>query len=586
MGTGLRDEVLLYDEGRMQINFNIVVLNRQFAYAVGRLLMLSIIVGSAAFAQNRGTGYAPSAMPDIPKHHIELYDEVVHGEHPGFARWFCKLGDVNDDGYDDFAVSASLDTTFIFFGGDPLDHDPAIILPGGSTGLASGDFNGDGRIDIATGVGWRDKVYNADYRGRVRLFFRHPNPPYFNFEPDMELRGPDSSGWGCFDFEDEQRSAIQTLDFNGDGYTDLLFKVLDTSLPSRAKLVLLYGGKLLDDQADLEFYARKRGIGFHAIAHTMMTGDLDGNGCDDILCYGFYDATEQRTAEYWDYYPGNNADLTGIGRTLHADSGWSPSKFFSHIMDIDLDGYDDIIDQAVRTSYGDVLVFHGSAQLPQHPVPDDSIPNYRPEFGGDIRPRVICPVGDMNGDGTRDILIGWATYFISLGTLYYLYPMTPWGLVREPIGYFGTIPDEDWVEPGAHDAGDVNGDGYDDVITLGRGGGVENKADHRFQIYLGSSDMLTDVETPFVPSRDAFQIYPNPVPPSTRQLTIGLKDSGSGPATILLRNILGQTVLRKDIEISKPDPLIQISFPELRAGYYHVSVAHGDRIEGRGIIVR
>ena len=86
-----------------------------------------------------------------PGWRIELWETVVHYDHPTFANWSAPLGDINGDGYDDFAIATAMDTTFIFLGGVPFDHEPAFWLYGGGSGIDVGDFNGNGLPDLVTG---------------------------------------------------------------------------------------------------------------------------------------------------------------------------------------------------------------------------------------------------------------------------------------------------------------------------------------------------------------------------------------------------------------------------------------------------
>jgi hypothetical protein len=520
---------------------------------------------------------------DQPDWHIRLFAEVVHKEHPGFARWFCALGDVNGDGYDDFAVSSAFDTTFVFFGGDPLDPEPVLILPGGRTGIASGDFNGDGRIDIATAIEWNNTTVDPEGRGHVRLFFHKTSPPFFGPAPDMILQGDSGTYRGGEAFAGDQRSAIQTLDFNGDGYIDILLKALDYSVPGNIELALLYGGPLLDNETDLEFTAIERGVISHHFAEDILTGDLNGDGFDDILVYGTY-GKESGGTRYWDYFPGNDQGWTHHTRTLHADSGWSPRHQVSNIMDVNHDGYDDIIDGGVHKEYGDAILFLGMNPLPERIMPNDSIPNLRPELGGDRRPGIACPVGDMNGDGVRDLLIGWATYFIPDGTLYYLYPVTPWGLHKEPLGVFGTIPDEDWVDPGAYDAGDVNGDGYDDIIVLGRGFDAAGCADCVFQIYLGDPHMKTAIEETPAATSFRVEVYPNPVHITDGTFNVRLAKQAHTSISITLHNTLGQVVQERTVHLAHPEETVRLSIDNLLPGIYFLTVRQERHIK-RQIVV-
>ena len=552
----------------------------------GFIVLLPLVVQSQRLYPQSFTKY--TLQQDRPDWRIEMFADVHHSEHPGFARWFCALGDVNGDGYDDFAVSSAFDTTFIFFGGDPFPNEPALILPGGRTGIASADFNGDGRLDIATAIDWRYNDIDPDGRGFIRIFFHQTEPPHFHSIPDMILQDDSGTYRGSESFAGEHRSAIQVLDFNGDGYADILLKELDFSVPTNVKLALLYGGPVLDGQSDLEFSGLERGDGGHEFALDILTGDLDGNGCDDILVYGNYfsGSGSNRLKHYWDYFPGNDQGETFRTRTLHSDSGWSPADQFAKIMDVNHDGYDDIIDQAVHRKYGDVLLFLGMDELPLHPRPNDSIPNIVPTIGGDLQPRVISPVGDLNGDGTKDLMVGWATYWYPTGTLYYLYPIHPWGLTETPTGSFGTIPEEDHVVPGAYDAGDVNGDGFDDAIVLGRGYDAKGCGNCRFQIYLGAKQMQTGVKEPPLASGTAIDVFPNPLTASHGRCTLRIRARMQGPAFIVLRNTLGQTVLRQELALTGHELDVQVQLPVLPSGYYYLNLHTGTDVQGKGIVIQ
>ncbi len=175
---------------------------------------------------------------------------VVHGSTQGGATVgsLAPLGDVDGDGYDDFALGDSAQprpgsgagVLYLFYGGprtptavpfpaeiDLLEAangafgDRVVRIPGREgvglytknvTGI--GDFNGDGKTDFAVGnsglppyeAGAIDIHYGRDQRGIG--------------EPDMVLRGePDPAGsFAFFGFN----GLVGGSDYNGDGVPDLM----------------------------------------------------------------------------------------------------------------------------------------------------------------------------------------------------------------------------------------------------------------------------------------------------------------------------------------------------------------------------
>ncbi len=181
------------------------------------LLSMALLWISAVFAQD--TGNSPitpeSVLPrdGIPPYEFVPFMRMFAFDHPGFGTYLAALGDVNQDGYDDFAVSTMLDTTFIFFGGPFLDDRPDAFVLGGGYGLVAGDVNGDGRTDIYTSQRDYDHVLDPDHKGLVRLYLHNGTPSMYNSTPDLVFIGRNKNS---------SQSTIVGLDINGDKKLDLL----------------------------------------------------------------------------------------------------------------------------------------------------------------------------------------------------------------------------------------------------------------------------------------------------------------------------------------------------------------------------
>ena len=164
------------------------------------------------------------------------------------------LPDVNDDGYADFAIYWNdvwpvgddgierADGIYLFFGGDEVDAEPDMILPGARQGwstvceLTGGDFNGDEKGDIFIYYGSNSPP------GFDELNF-HFGSRWFDTEPDHIVSGSD--------YDNEYGFLLSNIgavgDYNGDGVDDV---VVSTS--GEIELIILAGSRdwQLDVPAD------------------------------------------------------------------------------------------------------------------------------------------------------------------------------------------------------------------------------------------------------------------------------------------------------------------------------------------------
>ena len=198
-------------------------------------------------------------------------------------------------------------------------------------------------------------------------------------------------------------------------------------------------------------------------------GDVNGDGYDDIIVGA----------------PGYTNDAGKIGRAyvfLGFGSGQTTSLFWSNdgdqagalygqsvsaAGDVNGDGYGDIIVGAPRydnneVDEGSAFVFFGSESAISASYWMTESNRTNAEFGGSVG-----TAGDVNGDGYADVIVGAPAYTITLASegAAFAYYGSPTGL--------GTI--QDWKIAGGQQearfgasvgtAGDVNGDGYDEVIV-------------------------------------------------------------------------------------------------------------------------
>ncbi len=156
------------------------------------------------------------------------------------------------------------------------------------------------------------------------------------------------------------------------------------------------------------------------------------------------------SADYW----------TDGGNQISAQLGWSVAGGG----DLNGDGYDDVIagapyHDAGQTDEGAAFVYYGSADgLPVVPDLVLQCDQAQAMFGNSV----AIP-GDVNGDGFDDLLVG-APYYddgpVNEGTVF-LYYGSPSGLGTTAVWTFETEQWSAYVH--VHPVGDLNGDGFDDV---------------------------------------------------------------------------------------------------------------------------
>ena len=147
--------------------------------------------------------------------------------------------------------------------------------------------------------------------------------------------------------------------------------------------------------------------------------------------------------------------------------------------DVNGDGYDDVIVgawqyDAGETDEGAAFIFHGSAAGIANGTPATAQTRLTGEQAGAQMGNSVAGAGDVNGDGFADVIVGAHTLdagetdegaaFVFYGSTTGIADGTPATAKTRLEGNQA----EAWMGVSVGGAGDVNGDGYDDVIVGAR----------------------------------------------------------------------------------------------------------------------
>ncbi len=443
-------------------------------------------------------------------------------------------GDINGDGIDDFIIGATYadpngkgysGESYVVFGSDnftadslnlsDLDGSNGFVLNGvntydqsGTSVSGAGDVNGDGIDDLIIGASFADPggVSNA---GQCYVVFGSTN-----FTSDSlnlaDLNGTNGFTINGTNVSDYLGKAVGAAgDVNADGIDDFILGAHIANVNGNnyvGKSYVIFGStSFTGDSLNLSDLDGSNGFvmnGIVASAHTGESvdgvGDINGDGIDDMIigASGAYPNGLAKGGESYVVFGSTNftsdslnlADLDGVngfvlnGREAQIHSGESVSG----AGDVNGDGINDLIIGAWGADHNGNLAGESYIVFGSNNFTDDSLELSDLDgtngfvmngiLGNDRSGRSVSGAGDVNGDGLDDVIIGAmgadpngesyaGSSYIVFGSNTFTADSLNLSDLDGTNGFVvNGINSADAAGQSVSAAGDVNGDGIDDLI--------------------------------------------------------------------------------------------------------------------------
>ena len=510
----------------------------------------------------------------------------------GFPGEFCWIGDQNGDGFDDLLVSQNWDTlsrVYLYQGGQQIADQPAFTFT---------PYERPENREFWIG-------YSISYVGRLSGDI--PSVLFQNrLRPDTELilelyytsEGLENEPYlrlaeGVIDNDDSPSINMgfnkKPLDFNGDGFTDVLyFRNFGSRMP--VNMLVCFGGDDFDTIPDWSATLPNQCDGYYEYGF-----DFNGDGYGDVLSFrpGSNDRPYPTRGDFQIFLGGDPPDTIPALTVSADDYNLLDSELpdFTLIPDINGDGCDEWgaywcyiphPEDSLREDSG-FYIFLGGAE-------PDSTPDLQltdtPDYWKARGP--ICG-GDFNGDGFGDIAVrtGGSDEYHGQDAELQIHFGSPWiapadvHTKRQPdlfvdLGqcYGGVYAHSTSDFLGA--VGDYNGDGVDDFVW-------EDFKTDRIVIFAGSSRWRVDAPMETNPPTDftiSLTAHPNPF---NNEVSLTIYLSQPGQTKLEIFDLSGRLV-NSLVDDDLPRGERRFTWKCDRAGVYFARVQYRGKASIRKIV--
>jgi hypothetical protein len=418
----------------------------------------------------------------------------------GVGTALASAGDIDGDGFADFVVGVpdeesglyGAGDTYVIFGqssfagvsdGQSFVNSYSVNFAGeqaeASSGFAvggGGDVNGDGWDDFITAAPFFD-VSATDMQGAVYVVFGKASPANAGLSSLNGTTGFQINGEAALDQLGRDAVAIAG-DVNGDGYDDLLFGAWLGDPGARAdagQAYVVFGKSSFTSTLDLTtlngttgFQINGEAAGDTAGKSVSGAGDVNGDGFDDVFIAAY------------------SGEPNGVSNSGAAYVIFGKSAAF--------------------TSNLELSSLNGTTGF-----------EIRGEAVNDYAGESVRSAGDLNGDGFSDLIIGTSyadPHGGRSGAAWVVFGKSSFGSTLDLSTLNGTtgfqISGEalnDFAGSAVSGAGDLNGDGYDDLLIGATGTDVGGSGSGAAYVVFGKASGFSSVlELSALSGADGFQI--------------------------------------------------------------------------------
>jgi hypothetical protein len=392
----------------------------------------------------------------------------------------------------DVSMDTSLSNASASFLGENANDNAGVRLAG------AGDVNGDGYDDILIGAPFNDE--GGTTAGQVYLIFGNPS----GWSMDTYLSRVNASFIGE-NVGDRAGTVAGAGDVNNDGFDDILVgaSVNDEGANDAGQVYLIFGkssGWSMDTSlanADASFLGENVSdwVGYSLGG----PGDVNGDGFDDILISAYESGVNRKVGKIYLIFGkasgwAMDTSLSDANASFLGEKIGDLAYKVGIAGDVNNDGFDDILVGADSNDEGGdhagqvYLIFGKASGWVKNMNLSKSDASFIGENAGDLAGYSISGAGDVNNDGYDDFLIGAPNNDgggSEKGQIYLIFgKASGWVMDTNLSNVNASFIGEnigDQIREGST-AGDVNYDGFDDIILAG--GGNSEGGSKAGQVYL------------------------------------------------------------------------------------------------------